>query len=210
MHGHDISPTLIEAARERKRSNRSAVEFTIVDIESASAPKRLYDRVASRFGVMFYRHPHKAFSNVLAWLAPGGRVAFAVWDRPADNPWLFHVRDVVSKHADVPASGPDEPGPFRYGEVDTLLKLLDRVGYTDLEVRSWKGRFSIGGDLPPEEAANFALASFSSFGELLAQAGPEALEGARRSLTTKFSEHSEGGVVRLGASVHIVVGGKPG
>jgi hypothetical protein len=31
----------------------------------------------------------------------------------------------------------------------------------------WRGLLPIGGGLPAAEAANFALASFSSFGELL-------------------------------------------
>src|SRR5579864_3679025 len=175
-------------------------------MESATAPEILYDRVVSRFGIMFFRDPYRAFSNMNAWLAPNGRFAFATWDHPAENPWLFRVREVVAKHVDVPAPGQDEPGPFRYGNVDTLIKLLERAGFAGLEVRNWKGRFSIGGELLPEEAANFALASFSSFGELLAQAGPEVTNEARRALTTKFSDHLENGAVRLDASVHIVTG----
>jgi hypothetical protein len=43
----------------------------------------------------------------------------------------------------------------------------------------------IGAGLPAAEAANFALASFSSFGEMLAEAGNKALNDARRSLTAR-------------------------
>jgi hypothetical protein len=52
-----------------------------------------------------------------------------------------------------------------------LLTLLDRAGYVELDVDDWRGLLPIGGGLPAAEAANFALASFSSFGELLAEAG---------------------------------------
>ena len=208
VHGFDVSPALIEVAQERKRSKQSAAAFTLVDMESVTAPETLYDRVVSRFGIMFFRDPHRAFSNMLAWLAPTGRFAFATWDHASENPWLFHVRDVVANHVDVPVPGPDEPGPFRYGNIDTLLQLLQRVGFAGLEVRNWRGRFSIGGELPPAEAANFALASFSSFSELLAQAGPEVMNNARHALTTRFSEYVENGAVRLDASVHIVVGAR--
>ena len=194
VHGFDISPALIEVAQQRKHSKHSAASFTLMDMESVTAPETLY--------------PYRAFSNMLSWLTPNGTFAFAIWDHAAENPWLFRVRDVVANHVNVPVPGPDEPGPFRYADIDTLLELLQRVGFADLEVRNWRGRFSIGGELPPAEAANFALASFSSFGELLAQAGPGVMNDARHALTTKFSECVENGAVRLDASVHIVMGAR--
>jgi hypothetical protein len=73
-------------------------------------------------------------------------------------------------------------------------------------VGNWRGELAIGGGLAAREAADFALSSFSSFGELLAKAGDEALNQARRTLTTRFSEVERNGIVRLNASVHLVTG----
>jgi hypothetical protein len=67
-----------------------------------------------------------------------------------------------------------------------------RRRFAQLAVRDWRGALPIGGGLPPAEAAHFALSSFSSFSELLAKAGDDALDEARRSLTACFSRHQHG------------------
>jgi SAM-dependent methyltransferase len=206
VHGYDISPALIELARSRIRSADDAIAFDIANVATAPAPKRPYDRLVSRFAIMFYDDAPAAFANLAKWLAPGGRFAFAVWDRPANNPWFSTVRDVVADIIDLPPLDPDAPGPFRYGVADTLLALLDRAGFGDLDVRDWRGELAVGGGLPAAEAATFSLASFSSFGELLAKASDEAVDRARQALTIRFSTFERNGSVRLNASVHIFTG----
>ena len=67
----------------------------------------------------------------------------------------------------------------------------------------------MGGGLSAAEAADFALASFSSFNELLVEAGDEALHTARQSLTTRFSRHQQAGIVQMGARVHMLTGARP-
>jgi hypothetical protein len=87
-----------------------------------------------------------------------------------------------------------------------LLSLLEQAGAGELDSSDWRGALPIGGELPAAEAARFALASFSSFGELLAKAGDEALNEARQSLTARFSRHEQSTGVRMDACVHIVTG----
>ena len=178
VHGFDISPALIELARARKRSVERAIALEIADMATATAPEEPYDRLASRFGIMFFEDSPAAFANLVRWLAPGGRFAFAVWGCLAENPWMTSVREVAAEIIDLPSPDLEAPGPFRYAEADKLLTLLDRSGFGELDVCDWRGALPIGGGLPAAEAANFALASFSSFGELLAEASDEALNDA--------------------------------
>jgi SAM-dependent methyltransferase len=88
VHGFDLSPALIELARSRKRSDERAFAFEIADMATAPAPEEPYDRLFSRFGIMFFDDPLAAFANLVRWLASGGRFAFAVWGPPAENPWM--------------------------------------------------------------------------------------------------------------------------
>ena len=206
VHGFDISPALIESARAREGAGERGVVFRVADVAKSSPPEEPYDRLVSRFGIMFYEDPTAAFANLVDWLAPGGRFAFAVWGSPADNPWFTRVREVVADIVDVPPPDPEAPGPFRYSGADKLLALLERAGFDHVEVRDWRGALPIGGGLPAADAANFALAAFSSFGELLAAAGETALNDARRSLTARFSEYQRDGAVRMEACVHIFTG----
>lgn len=207
-HGFDISPTLIELARARKRTDASAVAFEIADMATAMPPEVAYDRLASRFGIMFFDDPPAAFANLVRWLAPGGRFAFAVWGPPVENRWMTSVREVAAEFIDMPPPDPEGPGPFRYAEADKLLTLLERTGFGDVDVREWRGLLPIGGGLPAKEAANFALASFGSFGEQFAAAGDQALQDARQSLTARFSRHLREGAVLMDARVHILTGGR--
>jgi SAM-dependent methyltransferase len=210
VHGFDLSPALIELARSCKRSDERAIGFEIADMATATAPEKPYDRLVSRFGIMFFDDPLAAFANLVRWLAPGGRFAFAVWGRPAENPWMTSVRQVVAEIIPLPTLDPEAPGPFRYAEADKLLILLDRAGYGQLDVGDWRGVLPIGGGLPAAEVADFALASFSSFGELLAEAGNEVLNAARKSLTAHLSRHQRDGAVWMDACVHIFTGARRG
>jgi SAM-dependent methyltransferase len=209
VHGFDISPALVEWARSRVRPEDRALAFHVADVATAPVPEEPYDRLVSRFGIMFFDDPPAAFGNLARWLAPGGRFAFAVWGRPNDNPWLTSVRDAVAEVVTLPSPDPEGPGLFRYGEAERLLTLLDRAGFGELAVRDWRGALPIGGELSPADAANFALAAFSSFGELLAEAGDEAVSHARRALTARFSQHEVEGAVRMDACIHLFTGARP-
>lgn len=209
IHGYDLSAELIEVAESRNKSEDRAITFQVADM-AAAAPEVAYDRLVSRFGIMFFGDPPAAFANLAGWLRPGGRFAFAVWGRPAENPWMARVRQVVAEIIDLPATDPEGPGPFRYGVAEKLMSQLDRAGFCDLAVNEWRGGLPIGGGLGAGEAATFALAAFSTFGEQLAEAGGEALNEARRLLTARLSRYEESGVVRMDGCVHIVTGGREG
>jgi SAM-dependent methyltransferase len=75
VHGFDLSPPLIELARGRA-PHEPAIAFDVADMATAE-PGRPYDRLVSRFGVMFFGDPLAAFANLVRWLEPGGRFAFA-------------------------------------------------------------------------------------------------------------------------------------
>jgi SAM-dependent methyltransferase len=210
VHGFDLSPALIQMACSRGWSeDETNIEFHVADIAIAAPPKQHYDRLVSRFGVMFFEDPPYAFGNLARWLAPGGRFAFAVWGPPASNLWISVVREVVSEVVDLARSDPEDPGLFRYAHVGKLVALLEEAGFGDLTVQDWHQRLPIGGGMPAAEAADFALASFSTFGELLAAAGGLALQSARQALTRRFESHQQEGVVRMDAAVYFVTGARP-
>jgi SAM-dependent methyltransferase len=207
VDGFDISLPLIESARARARESDCSVTFAVADVSQAVLPNEPYDRLLSRFGIMFYDDPPAAFANLRSWLAPGGQFAFAVWGRALDNPWQSMVREVAAEVVELPPSDPAAPGPFRYAEADQLLSLLEQAGFVDLQVLDWRGTLAIGGGLTAPEAAEFALRS-SSLGEPVVAAGKHAVERALHALTKRFTGHLESGAVRLGASVQIVTGSR--
>lgn len=209
VHGYDLSPASIEAARRRIPAGERAIDFHVADVTTAEPPEQLYDRLVSRFGVMFFENPSQAFANLVRWLAPGGRCAFAVWGPPEENPWRATVTDVVAQFVELPPFNPEAPGPFRYACADRFVSLLEAAGFRDVAVKNWRGVLALGGGLPPAEAADFAIASISSYKELLAEAGEKAQNAARQVLRERFAAHQQNGVVSMDASVHIVTGARP-
>lgn len=206
VHGYDISPALIETARARVPEQRD-IDFAIADMSAAPAPDQGYDRLVSRFGIMFFDDQPAAFANLANWLTRRGRFAFAVWGPSADNPWMTSQREAAVQVIDVPPPDPDAPGPFRYSGGDKLRALLEGAGLGDIAIKDWRGKLPIGGGLPVPEAVDFALRAFS-FGDMLAEAGDEAFETARRLLTERFSRHQQDGAVWLEARAHIVTGAR--
>ncbi|MDJ0514594.1 MAG: class I SAM-dependent methyltransferase [Methyloceanibacter sp.] len=207
VHGIDISPALADRARARIARHEADAAIHVANAESAAAPEGPYDRLISRFGIMFFDDPQAAFSNLSSWLAPGGQIAFAVWGPPPQNPWMTSLREAVSQVMDVPDPDPDAPGPFRYAGGDKLLGLLKEAGLRDLNIRDWRGLIPLGGGVPPEPAVDFAFNAFS-LGDLLVEADEAVTEEVRQRLTQCYAAHVQDGGVHMEACVHIVTGAR--
>lgn len=203
VHGFDISPDLVVSAQVRHASRDHTLTFAVSDVATASPPDVSYDRLVSRFGILFFDDPLAAFTNLVRWLAPDGLVAFAVWGPPDENPWTSSIRDLVAEFIDLPPLAHGAPGAFRYARANVLLALLSQAGLDRLNVKDWRGPLAIGGGLGASEAADFALAS-SSVAELVADAGDDIRDAVHRALTKRLVPHERNGVVRMDACVHIV------
>lgn len=210
VHGLDLSPALIDAARRRKGAGHPAIAFDVADMQTAPPPEPAYDRLVSRLGVMFFTDPRAAFENLRRWLVPGGRFAFAVWGPLQDNIWMSATRDSVAAATDLETLDASTPGPFRYADIPSFEALLARSGFVEMKVADWRGALPIGTSGTAAEAAQFALGSFSSFAERLATAGGDALTRATDLLAERFVPFERQGAVFVPARVHIVTGRAPG
>ena len=65
------------------------------------------------------------------------------------------------------------------------MSLLAQAGFVDVTVTDWRQAIPIGNRLPASDAARFALASFSSFAELLSAAGGDAPAKSNDAIRTR-------------------------
>ena len=202
VHGYDISPELTSLAEETHRDSR--LGFFCADAQSAVAQAPAYDRLSSRFGVMFFAEPTRAFKNLHSWLHPRGRFAFAVWGPPAENPWMMVIRRAVAELVDLPSPEPDAPGPFRYENGAEFSKLLLSCGFENLAVDRWQGDLPMGGGLSADAAARFALSAFG-VGDYLSK-DADLTERARQNLVAELRAHEVSGRVMMQGTVNIVTG----
>jgi hypothetical protein len=116
------------------------------------------------------------------------------------------TRAAVAEAIDLAPIEPSAPGPFRYGDVVPFVSLLERAGFADVTVTDWRQALPVGDRLPARDAAQFALASFSSFAELLSNAGGDAATRALRALAARFTPYEQAGAILMPARVHIITG----
>ena len=77
--GLDLTPPLLEQARENSRIAGVTVEWLEDDAESLPFEDATFDIVLSQFGHMFAPRPEVALDEMLRVLKPGGMIAFSTW-----------------------------------------------------------------------------------------------------------------------------------
>ncbi|MFO1401050.1 MAG: class I SAM-dependent methyltransferase [Steroidobacteraceae bacterium] len=159
--GLDISAALIATCRERARAaGLGNAHFVVGDAAHADVGGAAFDRMVSRFGVMFFDEPYAAFAHLHGFLAPGGRLDFACWAAPEDNPWTAPIRAVAQRYTAAPPPVPRAPGPWALQEPDYVRDLLARAGFRDIVLELWRGDQYVGGPgADPAAAAAFILES---------------------------------------------------
>ena len=82
---------------------------------------------------MFFADPVASFANIRKGLRPGGRLALAVFRKPAENPWatapLAAVRHLLPP---LPTPGPEDPGQFSWADPARVLRILTGAGFTQV------------------------------------------------------------------------------
>src|SRR6516165_29814 len=133
--GLDISAPMLERARERAPAGLPLC-FALGDAASHELMPCWADLVVSRFGVMFFADPARAFANLRQGLRPGGRLAFACWHTAKLNPWMTMPSLEASKHVPpLPEVGPEDPGPFSFADEKRVRRILHEAGYDDIELK---------------------------------------------------------------------------
>lgn len=126
----DLTPALLDHARENARTAGVEVEFVEGDVEELPYPDASFDVVLSQFGHIFAPRPDVALGQMLRVLRPGGRIAFSVWP-----PETFVGRQFALLAQYLPPPAPTAPkpaAPVDWGERDVIAQRLGGL-ITNLE-----------------------------------------------------------------------------
>jgi SAM-dependent methyltransferase len=127
--GIDISAPMLSQARQLAPEGLP-VDFALADATVYPFDPASFDLMVSRFGVMFFAEPAVSFANLRRALRPEGRVAFACWREPRDNPWMMAPLQAVYRHVPkLPPQEPDDPGPFAFASEERVNRILREAGY---------------------------------------------------------------------------------
>ena len=108
VSGLDLTPVLLERARENASIAGVAAEFVEGDAEALPYPDASFDVVVSQFGHMFAPRPVIAVKEMLRVLKPGGRIAFSTWPPEHFTGRMFAF---IARNMPPPPAGTEPPAP---------------------------------------------------------------------------------------------------
>jgi len=117
--GLDLTPELIERARENSKIANVEIDWHVGDAEELPFEANAFDVVVSQFGHMFAPRPEVAVSEMLRVLKPGGTIAFSTWPPELVIGRMFGL---VGKY--MPPPPIEVPPPGQWGEPTTVRERL--------------------------------------------------------------------------------------
>jgi len=203
VFGIDISGPMLERARQSAPKNLP-IDFALADATVYPFDPGSFDLLASRFGVMFFADPALSFANMRKALRPAGRLAFACWREPRENPFFMAPLQAAYKHVPkLPQQGPEDPGPFAFASEARVRRILGEAGFAGVEMEPCPllldAAIGRGLDGAVQGALEIGPVSRALDGQ------PEELrKAAANSIREGLAAFAKGNAVLLPASVWIV------
>jgi SAM-dependent methyltransferase len=120
--GLDLTPALLERARENARIADVAIDWHEGDAEDLPFDDGAFDVVLSQFGHIFAPRPEVATAEMLRVLRRGGTIAFATWP-----PELFTGRSFALTAGYAPPPPPGMAPPSQWGDPGVVSQRLGKA-----------------------------------------------------------------------------------
>ena len=131
--GLDISEKLLTLARSQPDSIRKF--FLQADAQSYTFEPEGFDLAISRFGVMFFENPLKAFQNIKSAIQKGRELRFVCWAPLAANDFFLSPLNTVVDITGVSFAEPgNEPGPLAFSDRAYLSSILKAAEFSSINI----------------------------------------------------------------------------
>jgi SAM-dependent methyltransferase len=201
--GIDISGPMLARARELAPKG-APVDFVLADATVYPFDPQGFDLLVSRFGVMFFAEPAVSFANLRRALRASGRVAFACWREPRENPWMMAPLQAIYQHVPkLPPQAPEDPGPFAFASEERVNRILGEAGYKAIEMEPVALSLDIAVGRGLDAAVQAAL-QIGPGSRALDGHPPETRAAAAKSVKEMLTPYVRGQSVPLAGSIWIV------
>ena len=135
--GIDVSEPMIALARARAERENVPPRFICADAQTHAFEPASFDMIVSRFGTMFFDDSVRAFASLRRAATAGAALHAIVWRSPAENRFMTAAeRAAAPFFPGMPERRPDEPGQFAFADRDRVYAILEKSGWSEIEIRS--------------------------------------------------------------------------
>jgi len=194
--GIDISAPLIAAAKTLAEQEGVAATFIRADAQDYGFAPASFDFLMSRFGVMFFNDPLRAFANLHHATRKDGRLRFFAWRAPSENPFMTAAeRAAAPLLPPLPPRPPGLPGPFAFADRDRIHAILEESGWSGIEIAP----ADVGCVFPEAELVGY-LTWMGPVGRILQEVGEAKRGQVVEVIRAAFEPFVQGGEVRCNAA----------
>lgn len=134
--GIDLSAPQLAVAQARARQEGIAADFILGDAQTCAFASADFDLIVSRFGVMFFDDPVRAFSHLRRAAKDGAGLRFIAWRSGSENPFMTTAeRAAAPLLPELPARRSGGPGQFAFEDRGRVQGILEAGGWAGIDIQ---------------------------------------------------------------------------
>lgn len=198
--GVDISEPMLELARARAKREPSSASFLLADAQTHAFAPASFDVIVSRFGVMFFDDPVRAFTNLRSAAQLGARLAIVAWRGADENPFMTTAEHAAAPFLpELPPRRPNDPGQFAFAGADHVRGILQGSGWSDIDLEAVERTCSL-----PASALTHYVTRFGPVGRVLQHADRDTQTRVLESVLRAMEPYIHGSEVRFRSACWLV------
>ena len=199
--GCDLSPAMLDLARSKTSIGDSApIEYLGCPADSLPVPDGVFDVVTCQQGLQFFPDRPAALAEMRRALRPGGQLGIAVWCAIEDSPPFLALANTLAMVLGAQTAVAYESGPWGFKDLDSLLRLVNDSGFTNVKARRYELPLIFDGG-PNQLLLTLRTTSVATILAELPETEQLALTAAVEETTRAITFH---GIVRSHATSHVL------
>lgn len=193
----DLAPGMVEAARKRGAElGVKNADYRVLDAQKMDLADASFDGVICRWGFMLMPDPAAALRECRRVLVPGGRLAFAVFTGPEENPWASVPARILIAAGHLPPPAADwQPGILALADRARLQALVEGAGFTSPGIEGVDMTWTFA----DADAYWAFLIELTALGPLVRSLPDAARAAVRRAVDERVASFTSAGGVALPA-----------
>ena len=130
---------MLELARSKRSVGDSApIEYLECPADSLRVADDAFDVATCQQAVQFFPDRPAALAEMRRALRPGGHLGIAVWCAIEDSPPFAALKSALGQVLGTDAADAFGAGPWGFSDPDSLARLVNDSGFTDVKVRRYE------------------------------------------------------------------------